>query len=233
MRRLRVSKVMVIIVAVLAVSAVSAYMFTTVLADTGNTRQAGEALSEALDDALRSNIVAEINGVPVTASQIELRRFINASNREQFGNPQNAPPGIVSQFDPSDYPVEDDEILNQIAKELYVISAAKEVGISYSDEDILQLIYAEEEYVRGEIERGNEAMIQRQNEDDELLSHLGMTKDEFYESVYIDMLRYSSTIIDYSRYYYTELAPSGEFVSFELFIEDAFNMTVTNIVMLK
>lgn len=158
--------------------------------------QEGLKMKELFSDASRSRIVAEINGVPVSAFQVEFKRYINA------------------------YPTDDMAILNEIARERFVLENAKVAGINISYDDIMKEILEEEAYAESEAAHGNELMIKRQKEDEELLATLGMTKEELNKEVYAEMLLYSKTFIEYGKYYYMNNISS---TSFEEYIDREFN----------
>lgn len=152
---------------------------------------------EIFSDASKEQIVAEINGIPVSAFEVGLKRYLN------------------------DDPLDDMTILNEIAKERFLLENAQAAGINISYDDIMKEIREEEEYVESEAARGNELMIQRQKEDEELLTALGMTKDEFNKEIYADMLLYSKTFIEYGKYYYT--SNPGRNMTFEEYIDQEFD----------
>lgn len=166
------------------------------------------------NDTLKTVIAAQIDGIPISASKVEYRRLINSYSRERLES-------YPTEYDPADYPVDDEGILMQIAKEIFVLKLADEAGISYSDEDIMEMIKAEEMYISKEIERGNKLMQERKSRDDHFFDDLGVTKEQFYETVYIDILRYRSAYVDYGKYYY-ESGMAENDVDFETYIDDAF-----------
>lgn len=145
----------------------------------------------------KEQIVAEINGIPVSAFEVGLKRYLN------------------------DDPLDDMAILNEIAKERFLLEKAKAAGINISYDDIMKEIREEEEYVENEAARGNELMIQRQKEDEELLTALGMTKDEFNKEIYADILLYNKTFIEYGKYYYT--SNPNYIMTFEEYIDQEFD----------
>ena len=101
-----------------------------------------------------------------------------------------------------------------------MLENAKAAGINISYDDIMKEIREEEAYVESEAAQGNELMIQRQKEDEELLAALGMTKDEFNQEVYADMLIYSKTFLEYGKYYYMNNISSA---TFEEYINQEFS----------
>lgn len=209
---------------VLIVSTVLLCVVASALDRQTEISKTGQNIKDTLDDALKAKIVAEIDGVPVSASKLEYRRLVNKYNREYFEN-------LSIEYDPDDYPVDDKGILRQLAKEMFVLNAADAAGISYSDEEIMDMIHDEEAYIKSEIEKGNEAMIQRQERDEEFLQSLGMTREQFYDAVYIDMLRYSNMVVDYCEYYYSESGAFKDNITFESYIDEAYNKASINIVM--
>lgn len=214
-----------LILILLVVSTVSVYAFASInrsLSRPNDVFQASQKIKDTMKDSLKTTIVAEINGIPICASKIEYKRLTNSYNREYFKNHS-------IEYDPNAYPLDDDGILLQLAKEQFIVRMADEVGISYSDESILNEIYLEEEYIIKEIENGNEAMIQRQKQDELFLQSLGMTRDEFYQSIYVDILKYNHTVTDYCRYYYFESDLYDKTTTFECYIDNAFNETPLDI----
>ena len=175
----------------------SVYVAATEYGKMSAAYQEGLKMKEIFSDASKSQIVAEINGVPVSAFQVEFKRYIN------------------------DYPADDMAILNEIAKERFLLENAKAAGINISYDDIMKEIREEEAYVESEAARGNELMLQRQKEDEELLQALGMTKEEFNKEVYAGMLLYSKTFIEYGKYYYTSNISRS--TTFEEYIDQEFN----------
>lgn len=152
-----------------------------------------------LSDTLKDQIIAEIDGIPISAFQVELKRYINSN----------------------DVSLDDTAILNEIARERFILESAKTAGINISYDEIMKEIREEEEYVESEAARGNELMIQRQKEDEELLAALGMTKDEFNKEIYADMLLYNKTFIEYGKYYYT--TNPGQGTTFEEYLNVEFD----------
>ena len=210
------------ILVILAISALSIWVFASAFEQQSEVAQKGLKIKAALDDSLATKIVAEIDGIPISASRIELKRLSNAYNREYYENLAKETSAESILYNPDNFPVDDEGILNQIARELFVLKAASEAGISYSNEEIMEIIRAEEEYVKSELEKGDKLMMQSQKEDDEFFKALNMTKTEYYEKIYIDMLRYSHTLIDYCKFYYFESDIFKGDVTFESYIDEAF-----------
>lgn len=210
-------KTVVILSAVIIFLSATTYAIASIRS---TTYQEGLKIKEFFTDTARDQIIAEINGVPITLSQLEFKRYINSANREYY---ENNLQGTVAQGSDylNQYPIDKSEILNQIAKERFIIEKAKEAGITISYEEIMKEILEEEEYVKSEAAKGNALMIQRQKEDAELLAALGMTKNEFYEEIYADLLLYSKTFIEYGKYYYTN-NPNDRSVTFEEYIDAEF-----------
>mgnify|MGYP002626342156 CR=1 FL=1 len=165
----------------------------------GTDRESMPELKDIMSDALKNQIVAQIDGIPVSASELEFKRYLREKNGESL---------------------DDMAILNQIAREHFVLKSAEAAGVTVSHEEIMQQIRAEEEYVESEAARGNGLMIKRQEEDREFLTALGMTKEEFYEKIYADMLLYSKTYIAYGTAWYE--ADPGSGMTFDEFIDREF-----------
>lgn len=199
----------------------SVYVAATEYGKMSAAYQEGLKMREIFSDASRSQIVAEINGVPVSAFQVEFKRYINSENVKYYANAPQAFSGSLSDDYINDYPTDDMAILSEIAKERFLLENAKAAGINISYDDIMKEIREEEAYVESEAARGNELMIQRQKEDEELLEALGMTKEEFNREVYADMLLYSKTFIEYGKYYYTSNISRN--TTFEEYIDQEFN----------
>lgn len=166
--------------------------------------QEGLNVNEIFSDASKEQIVAEINGIPVSAFEVGLKRYLN------------------------DDLLDDMAILNEIAKERFLLENAKATGINISYDDIMKEIREEEEYVESEAARGNELMIQRQKEDEKLLTALGMTKDEFNKEIYADILLYNKIFIEYGKYYYT--SNPNYIMTFEEYIDQEFDKADIKIV---
>lgn len=199
----------------------SIYAAATEYGNMSETYQEGLEMKEIFSDTSKDQIVAEINGIPVSMSQVEFKRYINSANIEYYENSSQALSGQMSNDYLNDYPLDDMAILNQIAKERFLLESAKAAGIDISYDDIMKEIIEEEEYVEREAARGNERMIQRQKEDEEFLNALGMTKEEFNNEIYADMLLYNKTFIEYGKYYYT--SNSGRGMTFEEYIDQQFD----------
>ncbi|MCM1233201.1 MAG: SurA N-terminal domain-containing protein [Ruminococcus flavefaciens] len=185
------------------------------------TYQEGLKMKEIFSDTSKDQIVAEINGIPISMSQVEFKRYINSANIEYYENSSKALSGQMSNDYLNDYPLDDMAILNQIAKERFLLESAKANGINISYDDIMKEIIEEEEYVEREVARGNEFMIQRQKEDEEFLEALGMTKEEYNNEIYADMLLYNKTFIEYGKYYYTNNPNCS--MRFEEYIDQQFD----------
>lgn len=183
--------------------------------------QEGLSVSEIFSDASKEQIVAEINGIPVSAFEVGLKRYMNSANIEYYKNVRQALSGQMSGNHMNDDPLDDMAILNKIAKERFLLENAKAAGINISYDDIMKEIREEEEYVESEAARGNELMIQRQKEDEELLTALGLTKDEFNKEIYADILLYNRTFIEYGKYYYT--SNPDYIMTFEEYIDQEFD----------
>lgn len=206
----------------------SVYVVATAYGKMSASYQEGLKMKEIFSDASKSQIVAEINGVPVSAFQMEFKRYINSENVKYYANAPKALSGQISGDYTKEYPTDDMAILNEIAKERFLLENAKAAGINISYDDIMKEIREEEAYVESEAARGNERMIQRQKEDQELLAALGMTKEEFNKEVYADMLLYSKTFIEYGKYYYTSAISRS--MTFEEYIDQEFHKTDVMIV---
>lgn len=183
--------------------------------------QEGLRVSEIFSDASKEQIVAEINGIPVSAFEVGLKRYMNSANKEYYENFRQALSGQMSGDHMNDDSLDDMAILNEIAKERFLLEKAKAAGINISYDDIMKEIREEEEYVESEAARGNELMIQRQKEDEELLTALGLTKDEFNKEIYADILLYNKTFIEYGKYYYT--SNPSYIMTFEEYIDQEFD----------
>lgn len=133
----------------------------------------------------KERIVAEIGGTPISAFQVALKRLF------------------------SEEPLDEEAALKEIAREMFVLESAKAAGVNISNDEIMEEIRSEEKYVQSEAESGNQHMIQRQKDDKELLELLGMTKDEFNQEVYAQMLLYNKTFLEYGMYYVMNNSGSG------------------------
>lgn len=194
-------KPIIIALCVTAVLAVVVYVLVLQVVKARGASRGEEMFSEAS----RKQIVATINGVPVSAFEVELKQFFS---QKSLGK---------------------DEALQEIAMEMLVLERAKAAGITVSDDEIMEEIRSEEEYIKKEAENGNRNMVQRQRDDKELLTLLGMTKDEFNREVYAKMLLYSKTFQEYGKYYI--MNNPGSSTSFEDYIHAEFNKA--NIVIVK
>jgi hypothetical protein len=70
---------------------------------------------------------------------------------------------------------------------------------------------------------GNQLMSERQQEDDDFLGSLGMTREEYYEEIYFDMLMYSKTLAEYCKFYYSGSGLYDGATTFEDYIDDGFS----------
>lgn len=155
--------------------------------------------------ASKERIVAEIDGTPISAFQVSLKRFFSEES------------------------LDDEAALKEIAREMFVLESAKAAGINISNDEIMEEIRSEEKYVESEAESGNQHMKQRQKDDKELLELLGMTKEEFNQEIYAQMLLYNKTFLEYGMYYV--MNNSGSDMTFEEYIDAEFEKADIKIVL--
>ena len=101
-----------------------------------------------------------------------------------------------------EYPTDTTAVIEKLARDKTLITAAQDVGISYSDDELMQIIEEEDAYMEAQIAAGNEKMIAKAEEDAEFLSKLGITREEYNEKIYLPMLRRSMVNKEYSKYFY-------------------------------
>lgn len=154
----------------------------------------------SIQDSDYQIVVATVNGQPITLGEINFQKAISEANIDALERA-----GISAmQLDSLtiEYPTDTTAVIEKLARDKTLITAAQDVGISYSDDELMQIIEEEDAYMEAQIAAGNEKMIAKAEEDAEFLSKLGITREEYNEKIYLPMLRRSMVNKEYSKYFY-------------------------------
>lgn len=212
--------IVLFVVCGLALLVASIYAIATNSDSIDTASRVGSDFGQILTNENNSTVAAEINGIPVTKAELAFRRYVHSVDLDEKKKLTKHPLADV----------DEQELLLEIAKEQFVMERAKEYGIDISKEEIMDQIRAEEAYVQQEIENGNELMMQRQKEDEAFLESLGMSREQYYEEIYLKMLRYSRTLTDFAKFYYSNLSRFPEHMSFEQYLDEEFRKAPLEIV---
>jgi len=221
-------KTLLIITIVISLSIILSTLYVFASNNRFSPEGVGNELKQIYSNDNRSIIVAEVNNTPIYSHQVAFKKLSHEFIRAKTFS--FCPEGDLSYAEAefSRYPLNENEIIIQIAKELVLLEAASQVGISYTDDEILAIILYEAEYIQNEIQKGNEQMMQRDLEDRAFLDALGMTRDEFNTSIYLDVIRYSTIFKEYCVYYYSNIIETSN-CSFESHIDELFSKSIFHI----
>ena len=144
-------------------------------------------------------IVAYLNREPIYKSELELNRYFNQANAYAY---------IMSDESMTNYEnikiKTDDELIKDIAIDKLIYKEAQKLGIAFTKENAIEKLKKERENTEKRASEGSKIYIDLLRKDNEYIEKLGLSWNEYIETIAADREINFETKLAFVKHYYKE-----------------------------